>query len=131
MYNAVLNEKVESIADLQPFASRFNQLATHQGCLLWGSRVAIPPSLQARILQELHLSHPGIVRMKELVRSYVWWPRIDQDIEKTVRESNGCQLQQKQSRPARLFILGNGLLVRGNKCTSTSPNLFSDRCFYC
>ena len=96
VYNAVQNGEVESIADLQPFASRFNQLATHQGCLLWGSRVAIPPSLQARILQELHLSHPGIVRMKELARSYVWWPRIDQDIEKIVRECNGCQLQQKQ-----------------------------------
>ena len=51
VYNAVQNGKVESIADLQPFASHFNQLATHQGCQLWGSRVAIPPSLQARILQ--------------------------------------------------------------------------------
>ena len=105
VYNAVQNEKVESIADLQPFASRFNQLATHQGCLLWGSHVAIPPSLQVGILQELHLSHPGIVRMKELARSYVWWPRIDQDIEKTVRECNGCQLQQKQPSSAPLHPL--------------------------
>ena len=102
VYNAVQYGNVESIADMQPFASRFDQLATHQGCLLWGSRVAIPPSLQARILQELHLSHPGIVRMKELARSYVWWPRIDQDIEKTVRECNGCQLQQKQPSSAPL-----------------------------
>ena len=130
LYNAVQNGNVESIAHMQPFASRFDQLATHQGCLLWGSRVAIPPSLQARILQELHLSHPGIVRLKELARSYVWWPRIDQDIEKTVRECNGCQLQQK-NRPARLFIRGNGPLVRGNECTSTSPDLSSDRCFFC
>ena len=74
----------------------------HQGCLLWGSRVAKPPSLQARILLELHLSHPGIVRMKELARSYVWWPRIDQDIEKTVRDCNCCQLQQKQPSSAPL-----------------------------
>ena len=102
VYNAVQNGKVESIADLQPFASRFNQLATHQGCLLWGSCVAIPPSLQARILQELHLSHPGIVRMKQLAHSYDWWPRIDKDIEKTVRECNGCQLQQKQPSSALL-----------------------------
>ena len=100
VYNAVQNGNVESIADLQPFASHSNQLATHQGCLLWGSRVAIPPSLQARILQELHLSHPVIVRMKELARSYVWWPRID--FEKTVCECNGCQLQQKQPSSAPL-----------------------------
>ena len=99
VYNAVQSGNAESIADLKPFHSRFDQLATHQGCLLWGTRVAIPPSLQPPILQELHLSHPGIVRMKELARSYVWWPRIDEDVEKTVKTCNGCQLHHKQ--PAR------------------------------
>ena len=37
VYNAVQNENVESIANLQPFASRFDQFATYQGCLIWGS----------------------------------------------------------------------------------------------
>ena len=55
-----------------------------------------------RILAELHLSHPGIVRMKELARSYVWWPKIDEDIERTVHACNGCQLYQKKPPNAPL-----------------------------
>ena len=53
MYNAVENEIAEFIADLEPSAGHFNQLATQQGCLLCGSRVAIPLSLQALIPQGL------------------------------------------------------------------------------
>ena len=40
--------------------------------------------------------------MKELAKSYVWWPRIDQDIEKRVHGRTGCQLQQKQPTTAPL-----------------------------
>ena len=35
--------------------------------------------------------HPGMVRMKALARSFVWWPGIDGDIEEFVKECNPCQ----------------------------------------
>ena len=57
---------------LKPFYQRKDQLTTDQGCLLWGTRVIIPLSLQARLLQELHYTHPGMVKMKLLARSYMW-----------------------------------------------------------
>ncbi|KFD64442.1 hypothetical protein M514_23466 [Trichuris suis] len=41
--------------------------------------------------QELHLNHPGIVRMKSLARCYVWWPNINADIEKCVFKCATCQ----------------------------------------
>ena len=49
---------------LKPYYQCKDQLATDQGCLLWGLRVIIPPILQAQMLNELHASHPGIVKMK-------------------------------------------------------------------
>ena len=47
------------------------------------------------MLLELHSGHPEIVRMKELARSYVWWPNIGQEIGQTVRNCKSCQQVKK------------------------------------
>jgi len=36
------------------------------------------------------MGHPGISRMKELARSYTWWPKIDKEIEEKVRMCCNC-----------------------------------------
>ena len=51
----------------------------------------IPPKLHATVLNELHEGHLGVNRMKALARSFVWWPRIDYDIEDLVRSCVECQ----------------------------------------
>ena len=71
------------------------ELSVEQDCLLWGLRVIIPVRYQEQMLEELHASHPGIVRMKELARSYCWWPNVDLEIEHTVRNCDKCQLVRK------------------------------------
>ncbi|XP_065182445.1 uncharacterized protein K02A2.6-like [Sycon ciliatum] len=80
--------------DMQPFARRKNELGLHQGCLMWGIQVVIPPLLRKRVLEELHTGHPGMVRMKSLARSFIWWPGIDADIETTGKVCAGCQAHQ-------------------------------------
>ena len=42
------------------------------------------------ILTEFHDGHLGIARMKSIARSHVWWPKIDQEIEKATRECQPC-----------------------------------------
>ena len=64
---------------------RRHELTADQGCVLWGMRVIIPPSLRNRLLQELHEEHPGIVAMKSIARSYIWWPNLDAEIELIVK----------------------------------------------
>ena len=71
--------------ELRPYYHRRNELTVEQGCLLCGMKVVVPPSCQRKVLEELHTSHPGIVRMKSLARVHVWWPSIDQHIEKMVQ----------------------------------------------
>ncbi|XP_058024065.1 uncharacterized protein K02A2.6-like, partial [Ahaetulla prasina] len=63
--------------------------------LLWGDRVVIPEKLRKRVLDLLHEGHPGIVRMKGLARSYVWWPLMDSEIAERVGKCQACQ----ESRP--------------------------------
>lgn len=74
-----------------PFRSKCDKLTTQQVCILWGTCVALPSSIQEKVLQELHESHPEIARMKALARSYVWWPYTDSHIEKTVSSCNTCK----------------------------------------
>ena len=54
-----------------PNMRREDELSVKQGCLLWGSRVIIPTPGRGTLLDELYEFHPGIVRMKGLVRSFV------------------------------------------------------------
>ena len=42
--------------------------------LLYSERVVIPTTLQRRIQKDFHVGHPGITKMKSLMRSYVYWP---------------------------------------------------------
>ncbi|XP_026569428.1 uncharacterized protein K02A2.6-like, partial [Pseudonaja textilis] len=67
------------------------ELSRLQGCLLWGTRVVIPATLRVPILKVLHEGHPGIVRMKALARSYVWWPGMDAQIADWVSSCQPCQ----------------------------------------
>ncbi len=76
---------------LKPYFNRRHELSVEQDCLMWGLRVIIPLKYQSSILDELHTAHPGMVRMKEIARSYVWWPEIDRAIEQTVRQCTSCQ----------------------------------------
>ena len=75
-----------------PFYRRHEELSCHDGCVLWGQRVVIPSNLQSFLLKELHEGHLGVVRMKELARSYVWWPNLDQDIERMVASCEKCKM---------------------------------------
>ena len=56
---------------LKPFYSRRNEITLYHECLLWGIRVIVSVKLHTQILNLLHESHPGVVRMKALARSYV------------------------------------------------------------
>ena len=78
-------------SDLTPYQKRKDELSVHDGCLLWGTRVVVPPPGRNKIANELHEGHPGITRMKALARSFVWWPQIDKDLEELVKHCNDCQ----------------------------------------
>uniref|UniRef100_A0A914CW25 RNA-directed DNA polymerase n=1 Tax=Acrobeloides nanus TaxID=290746 RepID=A0A914CW25_9BILA len=80
---------------LLPFFRRKESLANVNGCLMSGERIIIPQQLRRKVLQTLHRGHPGIVRMKALARSHVYWPDIDADIETTVKNCNNCAMAQK------------------------------------
>ena len=68
----------------------------------------IPTKFQSKVLAELHQGHPGIVRIKTLVRSHVWWPDLDKAIESCVKSCSACRanngLFQVTSEPMVLAL---------------------------
>ena len=60
--------------DLEAYGRRKHKLSVQHGVLFWGARVVIPPKGRDTLLDELHDTHPGIVKMKAVARSYLWWP---------------------------------------------------------
>ncbi|KAL0147462.1 hypothetical protein M9458_057225, partial [Cirrhinus mrigala] len=84
------------------YYQRRDELTLDGGCIMWGLRVIIPPKLQTRVLEELQVGHLGVVKMKSLARSFVWWPGIDQQIEQLAVHCSGCQHVQKMPKAAPL-----------------------------
>ena len=80
--------------EMQPFFSRRNELSVLHGCVLWGSCILVPKLCRSNVLQELYQVHPGSNKMKALVRSYVWWPKMDSEIEAMMKGCTICQGSQ-------------------------------------
>ena len=85
-----------------PYQAHQSELTVLNGCVLRGNRVIVPPVGRAKMIDELHESHPGMRKMKSLARSYVWWPGIDHDVEEKVRACNVCQQTRPQNPPVTI-----------------------------
>ena len=88
--------------DLRPYFNKRTELSVESGCILRGIRVVVPPQGRRKVLELLHEAHPGMERMKQLARSYVWWPGLDTAIEGTVKSCFACQASRNNPQVSPL-----------------------------
>ncbi|MCP3662467.1 MAG: DDE-type integrase/transposase/recombinase, partial [Gammaproteobacteria bacterium] len=86
-------------SDVQPYKQVRKYLKFREGCLYKDDKLVAPAPLRQQVLKQAHIGHPGIVRMKRLLREVYWWPSINKDAERLVRYCEACQRSAK-SRPA-------------------------------
>jgi transposase InsO family protein len=67
--------------------------------LLRGTRFVAPAVLRLRLMKVAHLGHPGMTTMKRTLRSVVWWPGMDADIESYVKRCLGCTIMARNDPP--------------------------------
>ncbi|XP_055633393.1 uncharacterized protein K02A2.6-like [Toxorhynchites rutilus septentrionalis] len=76
-----------------------NELGEVGGILLRGDRIVVPELLRLRILNIAHEGHLGCSMMKSTLRSSVWWPKMDRDVEGFVEKCRGCILVSAPDAP--------------------------------
>ena len=64
--------------------------------------MVVPEKLRKAVIRTVHEGHVGIVRMKSIARSYVWWPGLDHDLEELAKACSSCQKIQKSPPVAPL-----------------------------
>ena len=89
--------------ELYPFFVRKEECSLEYGCIVWVRRFVIPLTYTEQLLHELYAMHPGMVRMKAIARSFVWWLGIDSDIEEMVRSCIECSRHRNAPTAALLM----------------------------
>ena len=80
---------------LKPYKNVLDGLSVVDGIIHRDSRCVLPDSLQEASIDNAHQGgHPGSARLKSLVRTYYWFPAMDNLIEQWV-QSCECQLYNK------------------------------------
>ena len=95
--------------DFKPYKCRSQELRVDHGCVIWGSRVVIPPQGRDLVLKELHDTHPDASKMKALAHCYVWWPNMDSAIESLVKQCTIPVRSRGQHQQQCPCILRSGL----------------------
>ncbi|KAM7281966.1 uncharacterized protein ISCGN_002124 [Ixodes scapularis] len=76
--------------DLKEYYEYRHHIAVQNSLLMNGSRIVVPESCRPHILQQLHEGHMGIGKCKARANVSVWWPRINDHIERLVKNCEKC-----------------------------------------
>ena len=90
--------------ELKPYYLRSTERTSEDHVLLLGLRLIVPTKVRCSVLDLLDDTHIGVVRMKGLARSRVWWPGIDKDIERTCAQCVQCSQDPPKSTLLNWYV---------------------------
>lgn len=84
---------------LKSYQSLQKHLYIVGGCLILRDKMIVPSSLRDKILKLVHRGHFGINSMKRTLRTSVWWPGMNSQVEDLVKRCTACQLVARAPKP--------------------------------
>lgn len=79
----------------------FNELSVVDGVILRGEQVVLPGTLRKRAIYLAHDdAHQGIVRTKQRLRRYYWWPSMDRHVLEYMDACSVCHHLDKTAKVA-------------------------------
>jgi transposase InsO family protein len=83
---------------LQAFLTVRNELHINEnGLIMREDRFVIPESLQQHVIKIAHEGHMGMIKTKQLLRAYVYFPGLDKKVDQFVKNCDQCMINTKQS----------------------------------
>ena len=93
---AITNRQIQK--ELKEIAKVKDELTEHDGVLLRGTQIVLPTTLRDKAVAIAHEGHQGIDRTKSLIRSKLWFPRINEMVEKAVKTCLACQVTNTEPK---------------------------------
>ena len=94
VHKLIMNGWPKHINNVPQVAREFwkvrDELSIADGLLFVGERLVIPVTMKDVALQAIHEGHFGIEKCKQRGRSCVYWPAMNDDIEKLVKQCEIC-----------------------------------------
>ena len=93
-------QKVKMLSpDVAPYFPIRHELSVENTLVLRGTRLVVPISLRATLVALAHETHQGVVRTKQRLREYYWWPKMDDLVHSTIQSCQPCQSNDKTAMP--------------------------------
>lgn len=103
--NSKLPENINR-AELVQFHKLHHELTiTDSNIILRGTRIVLPTSLRTHAINIAHEGHQGLVKMKKLLRTKIWFPGIDGLTKNIIDHCLACQATGPVSRPEPLLMI--------------------------
>ena len=98
------NSKDEVSEELKLYWSYRDELAVINSMVVKGRCIIIANSLKQQVLNQLHINHMGIEKMKLLACKWVYWHSMNTNIEKYIKQCATC-LEFQQTQPKEKKII--------------------------
>ncbi len=72
----------------------------HRDLICYKDKIVVPTSLQKRMIEWYHtfLCHPGINRTEETIGQHFWWPKMRDQITRSVATCENCQRNKRRHK---------------------------------
>ena len=85
--------------DCKQYAPVANDVSIVGQVVLRNTRIVLPTKLCSQAIALAHEGHLGVVGTKQNLRTKLWWPGMDRNVERYCRACHGCQLVAKPDPP--------------------------------
>lgn len=73
----------------------FHELSvTGNGVVMRNNLIVVPDSLIDKVIDVAHEGHQGITKTKALIRTKVWFPKLDDLVERNLKSCYTCLIRQ-------------------------------------